>query len=127
MCLNYNTPIIWRWVQCRHLILALDAWTARALYTTVRHPVFWAWMRPQVPDLTTDCGFDSQTTRVIVVLGLFFDRLSMGVCITGHCQTSGRLVLELNGCTVVKGSWSRLAYTLRHYLGPCFIDGVIVL
>ena len=32
---------------------------------------------------------------------LFVILLSMGVCTTGHWQTSGRLVQELNVCTVV--------------------------
>ena len=44
--------------------------------------------------------FDSQATRVIDVLGLFFDMLSIGVCTTRHWPTSGRLVQELSACTV---------------------------
>ena len=48
------------------------------------HLVFWAWMRPQVPDLTTERSFDSQGTWVIVVLGLFFHMLSIGVCKAMH-------------------------------------------
>ena len=48
-------------------------------------------------DLTTDRSFDSQVTCVIGVLGVFFDLLSIG-CL--HWQTSGRLVQELNVCTV---------------------------
>ena len=34
--------------------------------------------------------------------GIFY----MGVCTTGHWQTSGRLVLELNVCTVYPGTLS---------------------
>ena len=34
------------------------------------------------------------------MLGLFFDMLFMGICTTRHWQTSGRLVQELNVCTV---------------------------
>ena len=34
------------------------------------HLVSWAWMPPQVPDLTTERGFDSQATWVVDVLGL---------------------------------------------------------
>ena len=50
-------------------------------------------------DLTTDHIFDPQATWVIGVLGYFLT-LSMGVCTTRHWQTSGRLVQELNVCTV---------------------------
>ena len=38
--------------------------------------------------------------KVIDVLGLFFDMLSMGFYTTRHWQTSGRLVQELDVCTV---------------------------
>ena len=34
------------------------------------------------------------------MLGLFSDMLFMGVCTSGHRQTSGRLVQELNVYTV---------------------------
>ena len=34
------------------------------------HPVVWAWMRPKVPDLTTERSFDLQATLVIGVLWL---------------------------------------------------------
>ena len=51
-------------------------------------------------DLTTERSFDSQATCVIDAICLFFDMLSMGVCTTRHWQTSGRLVQELNVCTV---------------------------
>ena len=55
-----------------------------------------------IDDLTTERSFDSQSTRAIDVLGLFFDILFMGVCTTGHRQTSGRLVVqELTICTVL--------------------------
>ena len=65
------------------------------------HPVFWAWMRPHVPDFAS---FDSNATWVIDVFGLFFGMISMGVCTIRHCQTSGQLVQELNVCTVAPGS-----------------------
>ena len=45
-------------------------------------------------------AFNLQATWVIDVLALFFDMLSMGVCITGHYQTSNRPVQESNVCTV---------------------------
>ena len=51
-------------------------------------------------DLTTELIFNSKATWVIDVLDLFFDMLSMGVSTTGHWRTSGRLVQELNVCTV---------------------------
>ena len=64
------------------------------------HPVYWAWIRPQVSDLTTESSFDSQASWVIDVLCLYSNMLSLGVCTTRHWQTSGRLVQELNVCTV---------------------------
>ena len=45
-------------------------------------------------DLTVERSFDLQATRVIDVLDLFFDMLSM------HWRRTGRLVQELNVCTV---------------------------
>ena len=51
---------------------------------------------------TTKRSFDSQGTWVIDVLGLFVGISSMGVCTTRHWQTSGRLVQELNNCTVYR-------------------------
>ena len=39
--------------------------------------------------------------KVIDVLGFFFDMLSMGFFTTRHYQTSGRLVQELDVCTVL--------------------------
>ena len=50
--------------------------------------------------LITQRSFDSEAMWGIDVLGLFVDMLSMGVCTTTHWQTSGRLVQELNVCTV---------------------------
>ena len=52
-------------------------------------------------DLTTELSFNSLDTWVIDVLDLFFYMLSMGVSTTRHWRTSGRLVQELNVCTVV--------------------------
>ena len=53
-----------------------------------------AWMTSQLN------VFSSQATWVIDVLGLCFDMLSMGVLKNRHWHTSGRLVQELNLCTV---------------------------
>ena len=52
-------------------------------------------------DLTAECRLYSQATWVIDVNSLFSDILSMGVCSIRHWQTSGRLVQELNVCSVV--------------------------
>ena len=49
---------------------------------------------------TTKHSFDLQAARVIDVLGLFFNMISIGVCTTRDCQTPGRLVQELDTCTV---------------------------
>ena len=51
-------------------------------------------------DLITECSFDLQATWVIDVLDLFHDMISMNVCATRQWHTSGRLVQELNACTV---------------------------
>ena len=37
----------------------------------------------------------------LMCLDYFFDMLYLGVCTTRHWQTSGRLVQELNECTVL--------------------------
>ena len=47
---------------------------------------------------------------VLMCLAYFFDMLSMGVCKTRHWQTSGRLVQELNTCTVVDKYSSNLGH-----------------
>ena len=54
-----------------------------------------AWMTHK-----TEGIFDSQTTWVTDVLGIFFAMLSMRVSATKNWQTSGCLVQELNVCTV---------------------------
>ena len=87
-------------IQCQHLIPALNAWAARAEYTTA-HPI-----ATQFPghgcmyDLTTERSFDSQAMWVINVFDFLFDMIYMGVCTTRHWQMSGRLVQELNVCTL---------------------------
>ena len=62
---------------------------------------------PQFPghgsmdDLTTERSFDSQGTWISDGLVLIFDDMIYnGVCSTSHWQTSGRLMQELNVCTV---------------------------
>ena len=78
-----------------HLIPAVNA-----QYTTVRPIATQFPGHGCLDDLTTERSFNSQATCVVDVLGLFFDMLSMGFCTTGHWQTSGRLVQELNIRTV---------------------------
>ena len=53
-------------------------------------------------DLTTDHSFDSQASWVIGVFGICVYMLSVGVCTFSHGQTSGRLLQELNVCTVIR-------------------------
>ena len=53
-------------------------------------------------DLTTELSFDSQATWVIDVFGFLFDMIFISVCTTRDWQTSGRLVQNLNVCTVAK-------------------------
>ena len=82
-------------LQCRHLITALNPWVGILTDRTLNFLEHGC-----MDDLTTERSFDSQATLVIDVLGLFFDMLSMTVCINKHWQTSGRLVQELNSRTV---------------------------
>ena len=58
--------------------------------------------RECMDDLTTEYSFGLQVMNAIDVLGLFFDRLSIVVCTTRHWQMFGRLVQELNVCTLWK-------------------------
>ena len=66
-------------------------------------------------ELKTERSFYSQATWIIDVLSFIILMFSMGVCITRHLLTSGRLVQELDVCTVPyceyptvcgKGNWS---------------------
>ena len=65
-------------------------------------------------DLTTERSFALQATWVIGVLDLFLDKLSMSVCTTKHWQTSGRLVQDLDVCTVVSGELSSIFELMGH-------------
>ena len=71
-----------------------NAWAARPLDTTASPIATVSW------DLTTERSFDSQAPWVFGVLDLFLDILFLGLCTTRLWQTSGRLVQELNVCTV---------------------------
>ena len=84
----------------------------------------------QLDDLTTEHIFNSQATRVIDGLGLCFDMLSMDVCITRQWQTSGRLVQELNVCTValMQPESKRTDKDLSLYIvsSPCLVQQEIL-
>ena len=68
-------------------------------------------------NLTTEGTFHLQAKCVFDVLGLFLNLKSMVVCTTRHCQTSGRLVQELNVCTV---SWTWCScYSVIVSMGVC--------
>ena len=54
-----------------------------------------AWMTSQL-----NVALIRKLRRSLMCLASFFGMLSMGVCTTRYWQTSGRLVQELNVCTV---------------------------
>ena len=87
-------------LQCRHLIQALNARVAQSKYTTARPIATQFPGHGCMEDLTNKRNFDLQATWAIDMLGLFFDKLSRGVCTTKHWRTSGRLVQEFNVCAV---------------------------
>ena len=87
-----------RELQCRHLIPALNAWPARAWYTTTCSIA--TQFSGHGWTLYNQSYFDVQATWVIDVFDWLFDIIDMCVCTTRHWQTSGRLVQELNVCTV---------------------------
>ena len=72
-------------------------------------------------DLTTEGSFDLQAMCILDALGLFFDMLCMGVCATRYWQPSGRLVQELNSCTVAScPNAARTAETLGKWLSVTY-------
>ena len=78
-------------LQCRHLhvIHVLNAWAARAECTTTRSIAI---KFPGCIDgITTERSFKLQATRVIHVVCLLFDMLSIGVCTT---RNSGRRLVD---------------------------------
>ena len=96
-------------LQYRLLIPALNAWAAGQ--NTRPHaglPPNFPWYG-RIYDVTPDPSFDLQATCTcfIDVFGLLLDMLFMGVCTTSHWQTSGRMVQELNICTVPCGIHGR--------------------
>ena len=64
-------------IQCRHLIRALNAWAARALYTTARLIATLFLKHGCLDDPTTERISNPQATWIIGVLGIYFDMLSM--------------------------------------------------
>ena len=112
--LNFDHRHFLPYLQYRHLIPALNEWATRAWYTTACPIACQFPGHGCMDDPIAERGFDSQATWVLGVLGVFFDMLSMGVCTTRHCQTSGRLVQELNVCTV---DWTPASAWL--YKHPC--------
>ena len=64
-------------------------------------------------DHTTERSFVSQATWVIDMLGLFLDMFSIAVCSTRHWHTFGRLVQELNACTILKVLAKNITEELR--------------
>ena len=64
------------------------------IYDRTQHPVSLAWMTPK-----NERSFDSKAWLTFCAWP-YFDILPMGVCIIKHWQTSGRLVQELNVCTM---------------------------
>ena len=83
-------------LQCRHLIPALYAWAARAYYTTARSIA-----TPFLGhDLSTIVALIRMPCGSLVCLAYYSNMLSLVVCTTRHCLTSGQLVQELDACTV---------------------------
>ena len=65
-------------------------------------------------DLTIEGSIDSQLRVSPMCLAYFFDMLPMGVCTTGHRQTSGRLVQES-----VEGNCATFGDHCKIALGQC--------
>ena len=89
-------------IQCRPLLPALNALVALVIIhdcTSDCHPFSCAWMRPQVPDLTTEHSFDAPATWVVDVLGSFF--LICYPWIFVQLDTGRHPVQDLNVCTVL--------------------------
>ena len=83
-------------IQCWHLIPALNAWAARAWYTTVCPIATKFPGHGCMDDLWTERSLDLPTTWVIDVLDISFDVIHY----TRHWKMYGRLMQELSVCTV---------------------------
>ena len=65
-------PSLGLYVQCRHLITALNAWAAKAEYTTARPVANYFPKNASNDDLTIERSFDLQASRVIDVLDIIY-------------------------------------------------------
>ena len=88
------------YLQCRHLIPALNMWAARAEYTTARSIATHFPWHGCMYDLQLNVALVRKLRGSLKCLAYFLDMSFMVVCTTRHWQTSGRLVQELNVCTV---------------------------
>ena len=77
---GHNTRPHTRWPPSS---LGMDAWMSSQMHVAMIRKLRWA----------------------LVCLTYFIDMLSMGVCSTRHWQTCGRLVQELNVCSVPSVGW----------------------
>ena len=101
VCLMGNLRILYivRCIQWRHLIPALNAWAAG--HNTRPQPIDsqlsgHGCMDELITERTLICKLHGSIMR----LTHLSDMLAMSVCATRHCQAPGRLVQELNVCTV---------------------------
>ena len=104
-----------RHLQCRHLIPALNAWSAG--HNTRLH----AQLQPSFLDMDpcTISQLNVVLVRKLLCAWFIFDTLSISVCTTSHRQTSGQLVQELNVCTVT--TWALAPYGIKPLL--CMLQG----
>ena len=91
----YVTTVLHRYIQCRHLIPALNAGkTERNTRPHAQLPPSFLDTYARVTSQLNASYVDHWSTLLI------FDMLSMGVCTTRHCQTSSQLLQESNVYTV---------------------------
>ena len=95
-CIFFGTPCI----QCRHLIPALDAWAVRAKYTPTCPIATQFPGHGCMDDLQLNVSLIRNLRGLLICVSYFIEMLSMGVVTTRQWQASGRLVQELNVCTV---------------------------
>ena len=105
-----------RALQCRHSIPALNAWHNTRPHT--RLPPSFLGMDAIIGPLPQkrNIALIRKLIGSLMCLAPFFDLLCMGVCTARHWQTSGRLVQELNACTVateVNGCGSLYCYPIN--------------
>ena len=81
-------------MQCRHLIPALKVVPSLAI---IHDRIDWSYMHRWPHNWTYSFYLQA---ALLMFVACFFGTLSMSGCTTRHWQTSGRLVQELNVCTV---------------------------